>query len=82
MNVDPRPGAASTSTVPPCATTMRLYPDFAARLAPGGHALVEAGLGQAPAIAATLAAAGLMPIGRRCDLGGRERCLIAQKTKE
>ena len=29
-----------------------------------------------------LAAAGLMPIGRRCDLGGRERCVIAKKTKQ
>lgn len=59
-----------------------LAPQVAERLAPGGLLLLEAGLGQAPAIAAILAAAGLQPFGVRCDLGGRERCVIAKKTKE
>ena len=63
-------------------TYRTLAPQLAARLSPAGHVCLEAGLGQAPAIAATLAAAGLTPIGLRCDLGGRERCVIAKKTKE
>jgi len=59
-----------------------LAPQAAERLAPGGPLLLEAGLGQAPAIAAILAAAGLQPFAVRRDLGGRERCVIAKKTKE
>jgi release factor glutamine methyltransferase len=59
-----------------------LAPQLAARLAPDGHVCLEAGAGQAPAIAAILESAGLMPAGVRADLGGRERCVIAKKTKE
>jgi release factor glutamine methyltransferase len=57
----------------------RLAPQLAARLAPGGHALLEVGQGQAADAAAILAAAGLRPAGTRADLGRRDRCIISKK---
>lgn len=57
----------------------QLAPQIAARLAPGGQALLEAGLGQAVHAASILAAAGLRPAGVKADLGGRERCIVFQK---
>jgi release factor glutamine methyltransferase len=56
-----------------------LAPQIAARLAPGGYALLEVGAGQAPAVVAILAAAGLQPAGVRADLAGRERCVKVRK---
>jgi release factor glutamine methyltransferase len=56
-----------------------LAPQIAARLAPGGHALLEVGAGQAPAVVSILAAAGLRPAGVRADLAGRERCVKFRK---
>jgi release factor glutamine methyltransferase len=41
-----------------------------------GRAFVEVGAGQADAVDSILAEGGLMPLGRRCDLAGRPRCLI------
>ncbi|EFH12590.1 peptide chain release factor N(5)-glutamine methyltransferase [Teichococcus cervicalis] len=45
-------------------------------LAPGGHAVLELGQGQAPAVSALAAAAGLASRGLRADLGGVERALV------
>lgn len=58
----------------------QLAPQLAARLAPGGHALLEVGQGQAAEAAAILSGAGLDPAGFRDDLGGRERCVIFNKV--
>jgi len=55
-----------------------LAPDLARLLAPGGLAVLEIGAGQAAAVESILAAAGLTPDGRRRDLGGIERCLLAR----
>ena len=59
----------------------QMAPQIAARLAPGGWALLEVGLGQADSAAAILAAAGLEPAGVRADLGGRKRCVIFRNDK-
>jgi release factor glutamine methyltransferase len=59
----------------------QLAPQIEARLSPGGLALLEMGLGQAPAAAAILAAAGLRPAGVRADLGGHDRCIIFTKDE-
>lgn len=59
----------------------QMAPQIAARLAPGGLALLEVGQGQADAAAAILAAAGLEPAGVRADLGGRKRCVIFRNDK-
>lgn len=59
----------------------QLAPQIAARLAPGGMALLEVGQGQAEDAAAILAAAGLEPAGDRADLGGRKRCVIFRNDK-
>lgn len=45
-------------------------------LAPGGHAVIEAGAGQANDIAAIFAQAGYLCLARRRDLGGHERALV------
>ena len=60
----------------------QLAPQIAARLAPGGLALLEVGQGQAEDAAAILAAAGLEPAGVRADLGGRKRCVIFRNDKQ
>ena len=60
----------------------QLAPQIAARLAPGGMALLEVGEGQAEPAAAILAAAGLEPGGVRADLGGRKRCVIFRNNKQ
>ncbi|MBL8587805.1 MAG: HemK family protein methyltransferase, partial [Methylobacteriaceae bacterium] len=56
----------------------RLAPAAARLLAPGGLVLFEVGAGQAPAVAALLAAAGLSPAAPARDLAGRERVAIAR----
>ncbi len=48
-------------------------------LAPGGALIVELGAGQADAVAALFAAAGLAPSPPRTDLNGVPRALIAEK---
>lgn len=53
----------------------RQLPDL---LAPGGLAVLEVGIGQAPDVAELLAAAGLAVIGITHDLGGVERCVRAR----
>jgi release factor glutamine methyltransferase len=60
----------------------QMAPQIAARLAPGGLALLEVGQGQADSAAAILAAAGLEPAGVRADLGGRKRCVIFRNDKQ
>ncbi len=51
----------------------RLVPAASRMLRPGGTVLLEVGAGQAAAVAALLAAAGLVEIGRHADLAGIER---------
>ncbi|MGP7795859.1 peptide chain release factor N(5)-glutamine methyltransferase [Sphingomonas sp. CLY1604] len=53
-----------------------LAPQLAGLIAPGGCAAVEIGHTQADAVAAVFAAAGLASV-VHCDLGGRDRCLLA-----
>jgi release factor glutamine methyltransferase len=50
-------------------------------LAPGGVLVVELGAGQAPAVAALLAAAGLAPSPAQTDLNGMARALQARKLR-
>lgn len=54
----------------------------ARRLAPGGVALFELGVGQADEVAALCRAAGLAPAPPRPDLGGVARALIARRADE
>lgn len=51
----------------------------AAHLRPGGRVAVEIGAGQADAVAALFADAGLADIERRRDLAGRDRVIIARR---
>jgi release factor glutamine methyltransferase len=57
----------------------QLAPVLARRLAPGGLAALEIGLGQGESVRALMAAAGLRPLGSASDLGGRERCLLFRR---
>jgi len=54
-----------------------LVPDLPRLLAPGGHAVIEIGAGQAQAVAALLKAWGLKQTALHRDLGGHERCMVA-----
>jgi release factor glutamine methyltransferase len=54
----------------------RLAVDLPQTLARDGRAFLEVGAGQADAVETILAAGGLRPMGRRCDLANRPRCLI------
>lgn len=56
-----------------------LMPVLERRLAPGGLALLEAGIGQADAIAGLGAAQGLVSGGTRRDLGGVERAVMLRR---
>jgi release factor glutamine methyltransferase len=56
-----------------------LAPDLERLLDPGGCAVLEVGQGQAAAVSRILEAAGLRPAGSARDLGGIERCVIAQR---
>jgi release factor glutamine methyltransferase len=49
--------------------------DLPRLLAPGGHAVLELGQGQAAAVAGLAGAAGLDVLGTHADLGGVERAL-------
>jgi release factor glutamine methyltransferase len=57
-----------------------LAPDLARLLAPSGFACLELGQGQAPAVAAMVAAAGLETVEVRADLAGTGRCLVARRS--
>jgi release factor glutamine methyltransferase len=57
-----------------------LAPDAARLLAQGGTLLLELGQGQGDAVAAILAAHGLVVSDRRADLAGIERCLVAGRA--
>jgi release factor glutamine methyltransferase len=59
-----------------------LAPQLAERLVPGGFACVEVGAGQANFATAIFDRVGLDVIGRRCDIEGRERCLVLGRTKK
>ena len=58
-----------------------LAPYLSHLLAPDGIVALELGAGQADAAEAMLRAVGLEPIGRRRDLGGFERCLLATRPE-
>jgi len=59
---------------------VRVLVDGAVRwLRPGGHLVVELGAGQGDAAAALSRAAGLVAVGVRPDLAGRDRVLVAQR---
>jgi release factor glutamine methyltransferase len=53
-----------------------LVPRLGRRLAAGGFALLEVGVGQAAEVAALCAAAGLQVHGIARDLADRERCVV------
>lgn len=54
-----------------------LAPQLRRLLAPNGLAVLEVGAGQAASVEALLTAAGLISRGRRRDLAGRDRCVLA-----
>ena len=54
----------------------RLAPQVARLLAPGGLAAIELGAGMADEVGSLFTAAGLVEIGRCCDLSGIERCAM------
>ena len=56
----------------------RLLPEAAGLLAPEGHLLLEIGAGQAEAVRALMAEAGLLEIEELADLTGTTRCLVAR----
>jgi release factor glutamine methyltransferase len=56
-----------------------LAPIIAKRLAPGGLAALEIGLGQGESVRALMLAAGLEDAGSAPDLAQRERCLLFRK---
>ncbi|GIL40335.1 peptide chain release factor N(5)-glutamine methyltransferase [Roseiterribacter gracilis] len=56
-----------------------LAPDLQRLLDPGGCAVLEVGQGQAPAVMRILEEVGLRSAGSARDLGGIERCVIAQR---
>lgn len=60
------------------------YRDLSIRLGawlvPGGHVLLEIGIGQGEAVSAILAAQGLEMRGIRADLAGIPRCVVARRT--
>lgn len=55
----------------------RLAPRLSAQIAPGGIACVEIGMTQAAAVTALFEATGLDST-IRCDLAGRDRCIVAR----
>jgi len=59
-----------------------LAPDLTRLLAAMGRAVVEIGDGQADAVAAILAAAGLREVERRADLAGIVRCLTVARGRQ
>lgn len=58
-----------------------LVPQLPRLLASDGLAVLEVGAGQAAAVEALLAAAGLVSKGRRRDLAGLDRCVIATDAR-
>ena len=72
------PRAALVAGADGLAAYRALAPDCARLLAPGGVCALEIGLNQGDAVAALLAAQGLVVVERRRDLAGIERCLIAR----
>jgi release factor glutamine methyltransferase len=59
----------------------KLLPQAARLLEGGGLLALEVGCGQRDAVTALLAASGFNPLGRYRDLGGIERCLLANRRK-
>jgi release factor glutamine methyltransferase len=60
------------------AALRRIAAEAAAHLAPGGALLLEHGHAQGAAVRALIGQAGLLPLGTRRDLAGRERCTGGQ----
>jgi release factor glutamine methyltransferase len=75
---DFEPKAALVAGPDGLAAYRALAPHCARLLAQGGLCALEIGAGQGDAVAAVLAAHGLIVIERRRDLAGIERCLIAR----
>ena len=73
------PRAALDGGADGLAAYRRLVPAGAAALAPGGRLLVEVGAGQADAVAALFAAAGLAAVARHRDLAGVERVVAGTR---
>jgi release factor glutamine methyltransferase len=71
------PRAALLAGLDGLAAYRELAPDLARLLAPDGSACLEIGAGQADAVATILHSCGLRLAGRRRDLAGIERCLVA-----
>jgi release factor glutamine methyltransferase len=59
-----------------------LAPQLARRLAPGGFACVEVGVGQADSAVSIFDRVGLDLVERRFDMTRRERCLVLGRTKK
>jgi len=59
----------------------RIAGEAGAHLAPDGYLLLEIGAGQAGAVEAILVGAGWEMAGRRKDLAGHDRCIIAKTGK-
>ncbi|WP_340116929.1 peptide chain release factor N(5)-glutamine methyltransferase [Pelagibius sp. 7325] len=75
------PAAALDGGADGLAAYRALIPAAAAVLTPGGLVALEIGIGQAAAVEALLAGAGLAPVRRARDLAGVERCLLATKAR-
>jgi release factor glutamine methyltransferase len=73
------PGAALFAGADGLDVIRRLVPAAAAALTAGGVLAVEVGAGQAPAVAALLAGAGLEDVATRRDLAGVERVVAARR---
>jgi release factor glutamine methyltransferase len=59
----------------------RLVPEAAARLLPGGHLILEVGIGQSRDVVRLIERGGLAVIKVRDDLRGIPRCVVARKNR-
>ena len=60
---------------------LRLVPEAAARLLPGGHLILEVGIGQSRDVVRLIERGGLAVIKVRDDLRGIPRCVVARKNR-
>jgi release factor glutamine methyltransferase len=59
-----------------------IAPQMAGLLAPGGHAILEVGQGQAPAVEAILLASGIETMRIAADLAGIPRCIVGRRKTQ
>jgi release factor glutamine methyltransferase len=59
----------------------RLIPQAAARLLPGGHLVLEVGIGQSPEVVRLIEQEGMAEIKVMDDLRGIPRCILARKNR-